>query len=104
MVDTNYPELIKIGCHVTISHGCTILTHTQSPVVHSSLKHKVCQVRETVIENGAWIGLKAIILPGAIVRTNCFIGAGSVVPAMETQPNSLYAGNPIKLKKVYSLE
>lgn len=99
MVDTNYPNLIKIGNHVTISHGCTLVTHTQSPVSSSALKKTINDVREIVIHDGSWLGLNVILLPGAIVRTNCLIGAGSVVPALETKANSLYAGNPARFKK-----
>jgi len=99
MVDTNYPNLIKIGNHVTISHGCTFVTHTQSPVSCSALKKTINDVCEIVIYDGAWLGLNVILLPGAIVRTNCLIGAGSVVPALETKANSLYAGNPARFKK-----
>ena len=99
MVDTNYPNLIKIGNHVTVSHGCTFITHTQSPVHFSPLKDAVNDVREIVIHDGSWIGLKVILLPGVTIRTNCLIGAGSVVPALETKPNSLYAGNPARFKK-----
>lgn len=99
MVDTNYPNLVKIGNHVTISHGCTFVTHTQSPVYYSPLKKTINNVREIVVHDGSWLGLKAILLPGAIIRTNCFIAAGSVVPALETEPNSLYAGNPARFKK-----
>lgn len=99
MVDTNYPNLIKIGNHVTISHGCIFVTHTQSPVTYSPLKKMINDVREIVIQDGSWLGLKVILLPGAIVRTNCLIGAGSVVPAIETKPNSLYAGNPARFKR-----
>ena len=99
MVDTNYPNLIKIGNHVTISHGCTLVTHTQSPVSYSALKKTINDVREIVIHDGSWLGLNVILLPGAIVRTNCLIGAGSVVPALETKANSLYAGNPARFKK-----
>ena len=39
-VDTNYPQLITIGSHVTISHHCALLTHSQSPI----LPHPLCHV------------------------------------------------------------
>ena len=99
MVDTNYPQLIKIKDHVTISHGCVLITHSQTPVRSSLLKEKINHVREIIIDNGAWIGIKTIVLPGAYIPVNCLIGAGSVVPAIEMQPNSVYAGNPCRFKR-----
>ena len=30
-LDTNHPEMITIGNHVTISHRCTISSHTATP-------------------------------------------------------------------------
>ena len=99
MVDTNYPQLIEIKDHVTISHGCVFITHSQTPVRTSLLKKKINHVRGITIDSGAWIGIKTIILPGAYIPVNCLIGAGSVVPAIEMQPDSLYAGNPCRFKR-----
>ena len=49
-----------------------------------------------VIESGAWVGAKAIILPGVSVGKNAVVGAGSVV-TKDVPPMSVVAGNPGKL-------
>jgi len=99
MVDTNYPDLISIGNNVTISHNCTIITHTQTPVV-SRLAAIYSQKKPVHIGNGSWIGMHSVLLPGATVEEDCFIGAGSVVTA-QMPPKYLCAGNPCKpIKKL----
>lgn len=48
-----------------------------------------------IIQDGAWIGLGSIIMPGVTISTGCIIAAGAVV-LKSTEPNGLYAGNPAK--------
>ena len=97
--DTNYSSLIRIGQGVTISHNVTILTHTATPVA-SPLGRLFCCVKPVVVGDGAWIAANALLLPGVEIGRNCMIGAGSVVTA-NTEPDSLYAGNPAR--KIKSL-
>jgi acetyltransferase-like isoleucine patch superfamily enzyme len=47
------------------------------------------------IERGAWIGAKAIILPGVSIGRNAVIGAGSVV-TKSVPARSVVVGNPAK--------
>lgn len=101
MPDTNYPELISIGDNVTISHNCVIITHTQTPA-QSSLGTLYRHKKSVHIGNGSWIGMNTVILPGAVISDDCFIGAGSVVTSnMPTK--YLCAGNPCKPVKALSL-
>ena len=51
--------------------------------------------RPVLIKKNSWIGASVIILPGVIISENCIIGAGSVV-TKNTEPYSVYAGNPAK--------
>lgn len=51
--------------------------------------------RKVIIEDDVWIGYGAIILPGAILRKGCVVGAGSVVTG-EVEEYSLVAGNPAR--------
>jgi putative colanic acid biosynthesis acetyltransferase WcaF len=58
--------------------------------------------REIVIEDGAWIGAKAIVCPGVSVREGAVVGAGAVakrsVPAFE-----IHAGNPAEFVRYRQL-
>ena len=98
--DTNYPELISIGDNVTISHGCMLITHTQSPARSwlSGIYHFSAPIE---IGNGAWLGANSIVLPGVIIASDTMIGAGSVVTT-STGSRELWAGNPCR--KVKSLD
>lgn len=49
---------------------------------------------EIIIEEDVWIGMGAVILPGAIIGRGSVISAGSVVGKKRIQPYSLIAGNP----------
>ena len=92
--DTNFPELIKIGNKVTISHNVQLISHTATPV-KSFLSKKYSISKNILIKDGAWIGAGSIILPGTTIEENCFIGAGSVVSG-RTKSFTLFAGNPSK--------
>ena len=96
-IDTNFPELIVIEDNVTISHECMLITHTQSPA--SSLLSKIYnEVKPIQIKQGAWVGARTIILPGAIIEKDCLIGAGSTVHGA-TKEGTVWAGNPIRMKR-----
>jgi acetyltransferase-like isoleucine patch superfamily enzyme len=92
--DTNFPELIRIGDAVTISHNCMLISHTQTPC--DSWLGKLYHLRASVnVGNGAWIGACCILLPGVAIGDDCMIGAGSVV-TKSTDKRSMWAGNPIR--------
>mgnify|MGYP001416230433 CR=1 FL=1 len=54
---------------------------------------------KTIVRKGATIGANSTVICGNEIGKFSFIGAGSVVPALETKANSLYAGNPARFKK-----
>ena len=55
-------------------------------------------VGEMRIDDMAFIGAKAIILPGLHIAEGCIIGAGGVL-TKDAEPWSIYAGNPAKMIK-----
>lgn len=52
-----------------------------------------------VIKRGAWIGSKAIIMPGITIGEDAIVGSGSVV-THNVDPNTVVAGNPARVIKV----
>jgi carbonic anhydrase/acetyltransferase-like protein (isoleucine patch superfamily) len=76
--DMGYP--LTIGRNVTVGHqamlhGCTI-------------------------QDGALIGIQAVILNGAVIGKNCLVGAGALVTEGKQFPdNSLIIGSPAKLAR-----
>lgn len=49
----------------------------------------------TIIEDDVWVGYGAIIMGGVKISEGCIIAAGSVV-TKNTEPYSIYGGNPAK--------
>ena len=80
---------IKVGNDVSIGPEASILTlghDTQSPTFED-------QGGDVVINDYAWIGFRAIILPGVTIGEGAVVGAGAVV-SRDVQPYSIVAGNP----------
>lgn len=83
---------LYIGNNVNLSHYTIIhtLTHlTNSPYFHA-------QQRPVAIMDHAWIGARAIILPGVTVGEGAVVSAGSVVNK-DVPPYSIVVGNPARV-------
>jgi hypothetical protein len=75
-LDTDHPELITIGDHVTISHRCTLVSHmatTADTPLRTLYPDRASPVR---IERGAWICAGAMLLPGVTIGENALVAAG----------------------------
>ena len=106
---------IRIGRDCGINHGVFILGHNRieigDGVVLSAASMLIDSGLETfgfaasirpkhiesfvVIEDGAWIGAGAIILPGVTVGKKSIVGAGSVV-SRDVPAFTIVAGNPAR--------
>jgi acetyltransferase-like isoleucine patch superfamily enzyme len=69
LIDDTFPELIIIEDNANISFGVTIVAHDAS-------KGKTDRV---LIRKDAYIGTRAVILPGVAIGENAVVGAGAVV-------------------------
>ena len=89
---------VLIGNDVAIAANCTF-----APVNHAykDMSRRINQQGflpsrgGIVIEDDVWIGANVVILDGAILRTGCVIGAGSLVRG-EIPAYSIQAGNPLR--------
>ena len=84
-----YP--ITIGDQVTIGPEATILTLGHDP--HSP--EFADKGGEVTIGSRAWIGYRALILPGIKIGEGAVVGAGAVV-THDVEPYTIVAGNPAK--------
>jgi maltose O-acetyltransferase len=80
---------VMIGTHVMI-----IDNDFHDPVDHDRMP----EPRPVVIGDGAWIGNRAIVLPGVTIGDRAVIGAGSVVMT-DIPPRTLAMGNPARVIK-----
>lgn len=100
-------SFINTGCFfenglapVEIGNGCEIAmevmfcTATHKPGDEHS-RSGVAIGLPIRVEDGCWIGTRAVILPGVAIKHGCIIAAGAVV-ARDCEPNGLYAGVPAR--------
>lgn len=104
-VDTQNPQMLKIGNNVRITKGVTILTHDYSWSVLSGVYGECLGgVAGVTIGNNVFVGVNAVILKGSKIGNNVIIGAGSVV-SHYCEDNAVYAGVPARkictLKEFY---
>ena len=92
---------IYIGDWVQIGPNVTIVT-AGHPVLPELRREKFLQFNKEVhIEEGAWIGAGAIILPGVTVGAWSVIGAGSVV-TKDIPAGVVAYGNPCRVAREIS--
>jgi acetyltransferase-like isoleucine patch superfamily enzyme len=82
---------LRIGDNVSISPGVAILT-TQHQIGSPRFD---LETREVVIEDHAWIGMRAIVLPGAHIGRGAVVAAGAVVSG-KVAPMTIVGGVPAK--------
>jgi carbonic anhydrase/acetyltransferase-like protein (isoleucine patch superfamily) len=94
---------IKIGARTNIQDG-TVIHESSKPVPtiigddvtigHMALLH-ACTV-----EDGAFIGMKACIMDGAVIEKGAMVAAGALVtPGKVVKSGQLYAGAPAKFMR-----
>jgi acetyltransferase-like isoleucine patch superfamily enzyme len=79
LIDTSFPEHITIGDHVYITRGAKVICHTAfTPLTQEIVGHEYT-IGDVIIEEGAYIGVNAVVLPSVRVGRCAVIGAGAVV-------------------------
>ncbi|HTC00744.1 MAG TPA: WcaF family extracellular polysaccharide biosynthesis acetyltransferase [Ferruginibacter sp.] len=80
---------VIIGANVTLSQGALILTgshdHTKETFDFISLP--------VILENGVWIGAKAVVFGGVTCKSHSILGINSVAE-QDMKPYVIYKGNP----------
>ena len=91
---------IKIGSNACISQGVYFCTgnHDWTDPAFGLV------VKPISIEDGAWVGARATVLPGVTVKSHSIVAAGAVI-AKDTEAYGIYVGNPaakVKERKIGS--
>lgn len=80
---------VNIGADVCLSQGAYLLTGN-----HNYQKPSFDLVLGTVdLEDGVWIGARAVVCPGVRCLSHSVLSVGSVATA-DLEPYTIYAGNP----------
>jgi len=86
-LDTLAP--VRIGANACLSQGAMVETgnHDWSRPTFDLV------VKEVVVEDGAWVAVRSLLLPGARLASHAVLGAGSVLSG-DTEPFGIYVGVP----------
>lgn len=95
---------IRIGANTNIQDNCTIHTDVDKPAViaqHVTVGHNAV-VHGCTIEDHCLIGMNAVVLSGAHIKTGCIVGSGAVIKEGQVAgPFQLLAGIPAVVKKEF---
>lgn len=89
------PYLISIGAHCQVTNGCWFHTHGGANVVRR-LYPEFDVFGKIVVEDWAYIGAGAQIMPGVTISEGTLVAAGSVV-TKTTAPYTVVGGNPARV-------
>lgn len=85
---------VHIGDHVCLSQGAMLLTgsHNYKKSTFDLITHPIH------LQDGVWIGAKAVVCPGVTCHTHAVLTAGSVT-AKALTAYGIYQGNPAEMKR-----
>lgn len=87
-------ETITIGDQVFIAQHVIFLTNTHEIGEWSQRAGKLL-MKPIVVQDGAWIGARTLILPGVTIGAGAIVAAGSVV-TKDVAPHTVVGGTPAK--------
>ncbi|MBN1543370.1 acyltransferase [candidate division KSB1 bacterium] len=90
------PYLVKIGNHVTIAMGVSLITHDGGAWIFRQEIPDLQVYGPIVIEDNCVIGAHATLMPNVRVGPNSIVAAGSVVIS-DIPPNSIAIGVPARV-------
>jgi carbonic anhydrase/acetyltransferase-like protein (isoleucine patch superfamily) len=98
---------IVIGENTNVQDGSVLHVDMEKPLIvgnNVTIGHGV-KLHGCLIEDGALIGIGAIVLNGAHIGKNCMVGAGALVtPNKKIEEGSLVLGSPAKVVRKLSDE
>lgn len=96
-------DLIEIGSRVTLTSGVSLLGEITAVNSHLESDYGIQKAAAVVIEDDAYIGVKATILPGIRIGRMATVGANSLVMS-DVPPYGVVLGVPARLMMVRPTE
>jgi maltose O-acetyltransferase len=89
---------VEIGDNVMIGPGCVFHkeNHNFDDITRPISKQGLADINLPVIENDAWIGERAIVLPGRRIGKGAIVGSGAVV-TKNVNSFDVVGGNPARV-------
>ena len=91
--------MVRVGDHATLSQGALLLTGSHN-YKRETFDLRVGQID---LEEGVWIGAKAMVCPDVICASHSVLTAGSVAVA-NLDSYTIYQGNPAVAKRKREME
>lgn len=88
---------ITIGDRVSVAYQVTLITGTHQ-IGPSDCRAGALAPRPIVVGEGAWIGARAVILPGVTIGRGAVVAAGAVV-TKDVPDDTIVAGNPARVMR-----
>ncbi len=87
-------ERVTLADHVTLGDEVLILTHTNVGYANHPLQDVFPPSQApVVIERGAYLGARALVLPGVTIGSEAFVAAGAIV-TRDVAPGDIVRGQP----------
>lgn len=98
-------DLLEIEDNVILASDVLMVTHNHGINPESDLPYyrQRLETAPIKIEEGTWIGEKAVVLPGVTVGHHSIVAAGAVV-TKSCPPYSMMAGVPARIIKSYDFK
>ena len=87
---------VSIGNYAFIAHEVTIADHFAAVPPEEGFRRPSSQCEEISIGEGAWIGARAVLLPGARIGEGAIVGAAAVID-IEVPRFATAVGNPARI-------
>lgn len=87
---------VIIGSNVKSEVNCIIYTHNHMPFENKLIWNRPITCAPVTIDEGVWIGVNCVILPGVEIGRNSIIAAGAIV-TRSLDYQSIVGGVPARL-------
>lgn len=90
---------ISFGADCQVAVNVVIRSSDGHSIISNETNKRINPALDITIGDRCWIGEHVKVLKGAVVNSDCIIGASTIVTKGVYGSNSVYAGNPIRQVK-----